>query len=186
MKQFVADRHTTPGTATLEPVNIPKVPVYDTAADVEADLTNLNQNQIFLTSDTGNEKAQPVDKVEEGNLHAVTSDAVAESLSYSTEETLTGGKWIDGKPIYKKTIELGTLPINTNKQVNHNITNLSKIIEIKGIAVSTTYLPLPRSQSTQNLNIDIFANTEKVVVFTASDMSEYTGFATLYYTKTTD
>ena len=77
MKQFVADRHTTPGTATLEPVNIPKVPVYDTAADAEADLANLNENQIIATLDTGNENAQPVNVVEEDNLHAVTSDAVA-------------------------------------------------------------------------------------------------------------
>ena len=36
-------------------------------------------------------------------MHPVTSNAVANSLSYSTEETLTGGTWIDGKPIYRTT-----------------------------------------------------------------------------------
>lgn len=31
--------------------------------------------------------------------------AISQSISYSTTETLTGGKWIDGKPIYRKVIE---------------------------------------------------------------------------------
>ena len=35
-------------------------------------------------------------------MHSVTSNAVAESLSYFTTEQKTGGKWIDGKPIYRK------------------------------------------------------------------------------------
>ena len=45
---------------------------------------------------------QPVDEVAVDNMHSVTSNAVAESLSYSTTEQKTGGYWIDGKPIYKK------------------------------------------------------------------------------------
>ena len=45
---------------------------------------------------------QPVDEVALNNMHSVTSNAVAESLSYSTTEQLTGGVWIDGKPIYRK------------------------------------------------------------------------------------
>ena len=76
-KQFIADRHTTPGTPALDPVAVPKVPIYATAADAEADLANLEEGQIIATLDTGNENAQPVDVVEEGNLHAVTSNAVA-------------------------------------------------------------------------------------------------------------
>lgn len=45
----------------------------------------------------------PVDEVAINNMKAVTSNAVAESLSYSTTEQKTGGVWIDGKDIYKKT-----------------------------------------------------------------------------------
>jgi len=80
-KQFIVDRHTTPGTPALDPVAIPKVPVYDTEADAVADLSNLEENQIGFTKDTGNELAQPVDAVESGNLHAVTSNAVAETVN---------------------------------------------------------------------------------------------------------
>ena len=35
-------------------------------------------------------------------MQSVSSNAVARAISYSTTEQLTGGKWIDGKPIYRK------------------------------------------------------------------------------------
>ena len=88
---------------TLSEIESDKMPIYDSVADAESDLANLEEGQIVATKDTGTELSQPVDTVQSGNLHAVTSNAVAESLSYSTEEMATGGKWIDGKPIYRKT-----------------------------------------------------------------------------------
>ena len=96
MKQFVADRHTTPGTSALNPVNSPKVPVYDTLADVEADLANLSEGQIVATGDTGDELAQPVDVVEEGNLHAVSSNAVAELFTDNFLEWAPGDVSLTG------------------------------------------------------------------------------------------
>lgn len=78
MKQFIVDRHTTPNTPTLEQVPTEKIPIYENRAAVEADLANLTDGQIVATADTGDELAHPVDAVEEGNLHAVTSNAVAE------------------------------------------------------------------------------------------------------------
>lgn len=90
---------------TTEPIENNKIPVYDTKTDAESDLANLTVGQIIATKDEGNETSTPVDVVEDGNMHAVTSNAVADSLSYSTDEILTGGKWIDGKPIYRKVIE---------------------------------------------------------------------------------
>lgn len=53
-----------------------KVAVYQTVADAEADLANLEAGQIVATPDTGDELAQPVDEVTSGNMHAVTSNAV--------------------------------------------------------------------------------------------------------------
>ena len=83
-KQFIVDRHTTPGTPALDPVATPKVPVYDTLADVEADLANLSVGQIVFTGGDGSDLAQPVDVVEEDNLHAVTSNAVANAFKGMT------------------------------------------------------------------------------------------------------
>lgn len=57
------------------------IDVYDNMAELIADLPNLQDGQFVATKDTGDELAQPVDVVEEDNLHAVTSNAVAISLS---------------------------------------------------------------------------------------------------------
>ena len=77
MKQFIVDRHTTPSTPALKQVPTEKIPIYATDADAEADLANLAEGQIIATLDTGDELSNPVDAVESGNLHAVTSNAVA-------------------------------------------------------------------------------------------------------------
>lgn len=50
--------------------------------------------------------ATPTDTIEAGNVQPVSSQAVAESKSYSTTETLTGGYWIDGKKIYRNVFKI--------------------------------------------------------------------------------
>ena len=65
---------------TTEPIENNKIPVYETKAAAEADIANLSDGQIIGTKDEGNENAKPVDVVEKGNMHAVTSNAVADSL----------------------------------------------------------------------------------------------------------
>lgn len=45
-------------------------------------------------------------------MHSVSSNAVAESLSYSTTEQKTGKYWIDGKPIYRRVINIDNPPSN--------------------------------------------------------------------------
>ena len=55
-----------------------KIPVYETKTAAENDLVNLEVGQIIATKDEGNELSNPVDVVEDGNMHAVTSNAVAD------------------------------------------------------------------------------------------------------------
>ena len=62
---------------TLEKIENNKIPVYETKAAAEADIANLSDGQIIATKDEGNELPNPVDVVESGNMHAVTSNAVA-------------------------------------------------------------------------------------------------------------
>lgn len=88
MKQYVT--HGTGSAQTLSEVQNTNVVVYDTKADAEADLTNLAEGQIIAIKDTGDELAQPVDTVQVGSLHAVTSNAVAEALSFTATEKISG------------------------------------------------------------------------------------------------
>ena len=66
---------------TTEPIENNKIPIYETKTAAEADIANLEVGQIIATKDEGNELSNPVDVVQDGNMHAVTSNAVAESVA---------------------------------------------------------------------------------------------------------
>ena len=76
-------------TQTLEKIENNKIPIYETKAAAEADIANLTDGQIIATKDEGNENAKPVDVVENGNMHAVTSNAVYD-YTYSKYDTTAG------------------------------------------------------------------------------------------------
>lgn len=98
----------TAGAATLNRADQPQLmKVYDTVADAEADLANIDTNEIVGTKEVDLSSYTIVNRVADGNLNPVTSNAVANALSYSTTETLTGGTWIDGKPIYRRVYNIG-------------------------------------------------------------------------------
>ena len=108
------------------------------------------------------------------------------SNSYSTDEVKTGGKWIDGKPIYRKVVNFGAL-VAGSKAVAHGISNLGDIIHISGVAraANNTSLPLPYASI---VPVVVYVNTNNVVVeISNNDYSGYTrSEITIEYTKTTD
>ena len=55
-----------------------KIPIYETKTAAENDLVNLEVGQIIATNDKGGELSNPVDVVQDENMHAVTSNAVAD------------------------------------------------------------------------------------------------------------
>lgn len=66
---------------TLSEIESDKMPIYKTKQDAETDLVNLEEGQLVGIEDTGDELAHPVDTVQVGNLHAVTSNAVANAIN---------------------------------------------------------------------------------------------------------
>ena len=172
---------------TIEPIENNKIPVYETKTAAENDLANLEVGQIIATKDEGNELSNPVDVVQYGNMHAVTSNAVADVISYSTDEVKTGGKWIDGKPIYRKTIDCGSLPNTASKTVSHNITNLDFVISCYGFAKYDVYrITLPNAGVTTESSIEVYADDTNIIILAGNNRSIYSGYITLEYTKTTD
>lgn len=75
-------------TQTIEPIENNKIPVYETKTAAETDLANLEVGQIIATNDKGIELSAPVDVVQDGNMHAVTSNAVADLFSAISEEKI--------------------------------------------------------------------------------------------------
>ena len=98
-------------TQTLEPIENNKIPVYETKTAAETDLTNLSVGQIIATKDEGNELPNPVDVVESGNMHAVTSNAVAEVTS--NHNGIFRGKCLNGS----KSTMYPILPIGNTKNL---------------------------------------------------------------------
>lgn len=117
------------------------------------------------------------DAVNKGQLDAASS--------YSTTEVDTGGTWIDGSRIYKKTIDTGTLPNNTTKTVAHGISNLGTIIKIEGFASSgSEYIPLPFVWFNPSSTVSVYATSSNIEIVTATDQSNRTvSYVTIYYTK---
>ena len=107
--------------------------------------------------------------------------------SYSTTEQKTPFTWIDGKPIYKKTIDFGALPNATNKKVNHNISNLDRIIKVEQSIDNNSSGFLEISSGNPNNNIfNLYGTATEIGVTASDDRSGCYAYFTLYYTKTTD
>lgn len=110
---------------------------------------------------------------------------------YSTTEQKVG-IWIDGKPIYKKTIDCGTMPNTSQKRVPINISNLDRVVwhdaTIRGSANKYFgILPWLKEDTSIVDSIYIDETAGMIVLGTKSDRTAFDQtYVTLYYTKTTD
>ena len=99
----------------------------------------------------------------------------------STNEIKTNEVWIDGKPIYRKVIEIGALANSGEKRVSHGLDiSICKIREIIGVANASTIT------ISSGFNDEIYINNSNVIWNTKSNRSSFTGYVILKYTKTTD
>lgn len=102
--------------------------------------------------------------------------------NYSTTEHKVG-KWIDGSDLYEKTVSCGALPNASSKTFTHGITNISKIVDIKGYATDGTWsLPLPFAGDSTSA-ISVYANASQIRFVSGADRTSYTTYITLRYTK---
>lgn len=109
----------------------------------------------------------------------------ATEIPYSTTERRIG-TWIDGKPLYRKVVNFGTLPNATSKRVNHNITN-GNFVKIESSYMNNNKNlggTIPNGDTTNPIRFWI-TNTY-IEVLSTSDRSNYNCFFILEYTKTTD
>ena len=106
--------------------------------------------------------------------------------NYSTTEKVIG-TWIDGKPIYQKTIDCGSLPNTTIKTIAHNISNIDSFVKIEGIAQNgSNGAPIPFTAIVQTDQLAVYVNATNISIVSGKDRSSYNAYITLQYTKTTD
>lgn len=104
-------------------------------------------------------------------------------LNYKESETPTGGVWIDGNPIFRIVVDVGSLPNTTSSSTAHGVSPVT-MVRLYGIATNgTTNFPLPYVDTTASSAIEVKADGTNVIVITAANYSTYTGFMVLEYTK---
>lgn len=154
--------------------------------------TGTQDNMILKTGgDQPHNNLQPY-IVQNFIIKAKMSGTINKNNTYSTSESKTGETWIDGKPIYKKTIQFTTSATGKHS-IKHNISNLDTVIEGKGSAKDSSggFYMFPMSAAVDNVlawSISI-QNVDKTYFYFfrgTSVTGTVTSYVTLYYTKTTD
>lgn len=87
-----------------------------------------------------------------------------------------------GKPVYAKLVNFGALPNATRKFVKHNIPNVSSVISVYGSAQDQAIGVGAFGAQVTGINAD---NTN-VAIWTSADLSNYSAYVAMKYTKTTD
>lgn len=123
------------------------------------------------------------------NFTIPRGDKGEDATDYSQSEQVIG-TWINGKPLYRKTVSCGTLPNNTVKNVAHGISNLNIVTKVFGTTKNTGGITFPLPfPSTAGLSAQIYFYVDgtNIVIGTGTDRSAFTTtYITLEYTKTTD
>lgn len=121
------------------------------------------------------------------------ANAFNRSDLYSTDEKMIG-QWIDGKPLYQKTVNFGSLSNKDDKVIDHGIANIDRIVHAHALAFNpTTGSGKPLSYAYDNggsgLAAQIAFNVSRtyIEIFNRGDnYSAFDAYATIQYTKTTD
>lgn len=124
------------------------------------------------------------------------SDSAATTIEtkpthYSTDEQVVG-TWVDGKPIYQKTISIGDLPAG-NTEKPHGVANIDRVISHNVVATRNDgyqfYFPALHTNTAWNAYVHGVTATNIVFMIGSSYTSNYqlhNCVATIQYTKTTD
>lgn len=88
----------------------------------------------------------------------------------------------NGQPVYCKLVNFGALPNATRKATKHNIPNVSSVISVYGSAQDQAIGVGAFSAQVTGINAD---NTN-VAIWTSADLSNYSAYVAIKYTKTTD
>lgn len=105
---------------------------------------------------------------------------------YHETEHYAGYAWINGRPVYRKVVDVGAMPNNTTKTVAHGIA-ANEVISIRGFAAGGgIVIPLPFVDSISvNNNIYVHVGALDITIDANADRSAFSGYIILEYTKAT-
>ena len=146
-----------------------------------SDISTINTNIGDLTNLSTETKTNLVSSINE----------LKGREAYTTEELKTNKIWIDGKPIYRKVVNCGNLGNATQITIDHNITNISRFVNVSGLAQRPSdndLLTIPYATFNENNRggITAYVNNTSIYINTNTNRSAYAAYVILEYTKTTD
>ncbi len=106
-----------------------------------------------------------------------------EAFQFSTDEKPVG-QWRDGKILWAKSIDCGTLPDTSSKTVDTGLSGVSVYFWLGMATKTNTSLPLPFPETGGQINA--YFNSPNLLITTSNNRTSYNGYITLFYTKTTD
>lgn len=140
-------------------------------------------------------------KMRDASDAALTARVSALETNVTTLETMSTservvGKWIDGRDIYEKVLDLGDLPTSTtspnnSKEVSHNISDVDIFINVGGFMygpdgennVLTGNLPFAPSPDALAHTVTLIANRTIVRVAVGYVRTGFKAYAILRYVK---
>lgn len=167
-----------------------QVLAYDANADEWVNSSMANPSSIASMSDTDIQSPTDGQTLVYNSTSAKWENASGggSTHTYSTTEQVVG-TWIDGKPIYETTINVGALPNNTSISLTAQTpSDLEYLIDVRGFCVnhsdSSHQRPLPLSAGGSNdIRVDLGGGYIRITTYT--DWSNYDGYLTIQYTKST-
>lgn len=96
---------------------------------------------------------------------------------YNTVEVATHKRWIDGKVIYRKVVNLGALPAAGSINIAHGISNLDTVVQVTCVGTAAVQIILPSSVASiavSGTTIDLGVN---------NNLAGYTGRVIIEYTR---
>ncbi len=132
-------------------------------------------------------------KISDEKYYDLSLDEIAKNSIYSTDEIIIG-RWIDGKPLYRKVVSVVISNITdttiSNIRVNHNIKNM----KIGFVGMVTRDLNTGDTYSygssgyinAANNRTQWFLNRTQISASTNRSIDNGTWYVSICYTKTTD
>ena len=129
--------------------------------------------------------------IKKAGIGAKNLDFTTLSGNYSTSEQDTGYTWLNGKTIYKKTIDWGSMPNNDRVDRTGQFPNNASIVWIEAIVIRKPggevigVHNMPYISSDGRIDTIFVSDTSvgQISLFTNSDRRDWNAYITLYYTK---
>lgn len=132
-------------------------------------------------------------KISDEKYYDLSLDEIAKNSIYSTDEIIIG-RWIDGKPLYRKVVSVVISNITdttiSNIRINHNIANMKfGFVEMatKNLSTGDTYSYGSSGYiNAANNRTQWFLNRAQISASTNRSADNGTWYVSICYTKTTD